>query len=81
MRFERTNAISVNIYGTDYVIKKPTYKQVSLMQEMLEAQGEKAGLKVAKEFLIALGLNADVIDEMEIEHINELVLGLITKKN
>lgn len=76
---ERTK-LKLSIYGSEYEIHKPTYGQAAQLQENIKAGGEEKSMLIMKEFLVGLGLSADLIDNMELSHVLQLIEYISGKK-
>lgn len=79
---ESRSVVEMSIYGRDLSIKKPTFKAVSEMQNLLDESGVggKATLEIFSRFLEDSGLPKDLIDEMEVDHLTEVVKVLCEPK-
>ncbi|MCA9313678.1 hypothetical protein KDA08_05210 [Candidatus Saccharibacteria bacterium] len=67
--------VDVKIYGQQFELKKPTVKQIELLQEhtSLDGKSESEQFRSVCEFLDILGLPKEFSKEMEIGHLLQLV--------
>ena len=74
MSFEvERSKITVKIYGQSYELTKPKVKQV---KEVQEASKEKDQIKAMIDLMEMLGLPRDVTEEMEMDHLSQLLAYL-----
>lgn len=65
--------LSVEIYGTEYAISKPKFKQVIDMQEKLQALPAEEKFKYISKFLADTGIPEDVLGDMDADSVIELL--------
>lgn len=73
--------IELRIYGKDVSLKKPTFAQAKNIKQKTKEDPENA-LEQMEDLLIWAGMPAEMVDELELEHmrcIQDLLLG--SKKN
>ena len=75
MQFEvkRSEGIKVKIYETEYVLKKPSVKAIKDYALDLEKVSTAEKFDRAKTLLTGMGLKPEVVDEMEFDHLQELI--------
>ena len=84
---KRSDGLKVKIYDVEYQLKKPTVKMIELYSIDIDkvSTGEKFGRM--KTLLKGMGLGVEVVDDLEFDHMNELIeflMGAMTsvaKKN
>lgn len=67
--------MAINIYGTDYMINKPSVGQIRKVQQASKTKDESGltHLDIMNRFMIDLGLPEDVLNDMELEDWGDLV--------
>jgi hypothetical protein len=82
LEIKERSTVKLSIYGRELEVKKPSFKHVSNMQALLEDLGDdgKATLETFSKFLEEVGLPKDLIEEMEIDHLTEVVRVLCEPK-
>lgn len=81
MKIERS-VIDLEIYGTKCQLKAPTFKQYQQYSESLKALGNDKDTDASssmKTFLEMLGLPEGIFEQLEVNHIVEL-MDAVTKK-
>lgn len=81
MKIERS-VLKAEIYGTEYQIKLPTFKQTQAYSESLKGLGndkETDASGAMRSFLEVLGLPGEIFDQLEVDHIVQ-IMDAITKK-
>lgn len=78
---ERTT-VDLSIYGQELKVLKPNFRAVSDMQNKLEASegGGNATLDIFSSFLVSAGIPKELIDEMEVDHLTDVVRILCEAK-
>lgn len=72
--------LKLSIYGSEYELSKPTYGQAIALQESIREGGESKSMLIMKEFLVSLGLKSEVIEQMELQHVLDLIEFISGKK-
>lgn len=73
MKLVRTQ-IKAEIYGCEYTIKKPTYKEVEEYRAELMKENENASATdIMGNFLEKMGLPKEVFSQLEISHVSEVM--------
>lgn len=84
MEFKRTE-VKAKIYGQEYSLRKATFDEreefSSQMDEAVKAKNTRELVKLQREFAIKLGLPRDLVGQMEADHVDQLLLSLLGKKN
>lgn len=80
MKLEKT-IIEVEVYGQKFELKKPNFKQSqAYREELLKADSDVA--KCMKDYLEILGMPAGLFEELEVDHITQIMdLVSSVKKN
>jgi len=76
MIFERT-IYKLVIYGTEVKFRAPIVKEYKALIKKME-KGDKSEFDLMSEFLVSLGMDKKVIEELEASHLNEIIV-MITK--
>lgn len=80
MKLVRT-VFEIELDDKKFELRKPKFKETQQYRESLLKEGADAGV-VMKEFLEALGLPIGVYDELEMDHITQLMDAVTgSKKN
>ena len=73
--------IKAEIYGNEYTIKMPTYKQVDEYKIKLYSETEDKNVSnIMGDFLSPLGLPKDVFDQLEISHVAQIMDMVLDSK-
>lgn len=80
LELKKSEKIKIKIYGEELEVSKPTFGQVVKMQKDMKEKGTEENFSIMKDLLIALGVNESVVNELEIEHINDLIIYLTSSK-
>lgn len=73
MKLVRTE-IKAEIYGTEYSIRKPTYKEVEEYRAELMKENENSNAaEIMSNFLDKMGLPKQVFSQLEIAHVSEIM--------
>jgi len=73
MKLVRTE-IKAEIYGTEYSIRKPTYKEVEEYRGELMKENENSNAaEIMSNFLDKMGLPKQVFSQLEIAHVSEIM--------
>lgn len=73
LEIKQKTKLTVKIYDQSYEMNKPTFSQVANMQLKIEEEGEKKALFIMRDFIHALGLPLEVIDELEVDQVISLI--------
>lgn len=82
LQFKRT-VYKINLYGTDYEMRKPTVREIVDFQKSLkDTNTDDDKVEGLTKFFVSLGLKEDAISEMQMDHMVQLseVLAAIDKK-
>ena len=80
MKLVRT-VFEIELDDKKFELRKPKFKETQQYRESLLKEGADASI-VMKEFLEALGLPVGVYDELEMDHIEQLMASVTgSKKN
>jgi len=80
MKLVRT-VFEIELDDKKFELRKPKFKETQQYRESLLKEGADASL-VMKEFLEVLGLPVDVYDDLEMDHIEQLMASVTgSKKN
>lgn len=83
MELKLTRSIlKLDIYGEIVELKKPTFGEVESLEKMIkESSGDSEKTKeVLKSFLTSCGLQPELMQKMELEHVFQVVELLSGKK-
>lgn len=69
--------ITVDIYGTKHVISKPTTGQMDIVYADFDKQGVEQRFQNSKSLLVSVGLKKDVVDSIEMDHMDLLIERLM----
>jgi hypothetical protein len=74
--------IELKAFGKDYTLSPPTARKVALFQKQIgEAkENELQTVEIAAEFLVECGLPKDVCDQLEMDHLGQLITLISSKK-
>lgn len=73
--------LEIDVYGAQSKLRLPTYKEFQEYREKLKALNESGdAAEVMKEFLSNLGLQKELFDQLEIDHIAQIMEALTSKK-
>ncbi len=73
--------LEIEIYGVQTKLRLPTYKEFQEYREKLKALNENGdAAEVMKDFLASLGLAKELFDQLEIDHISQIMEALTSKK-
>ena len=78
--FEKKEEISVDVYGSNYKVRKPTISEVEEYQAKSEKAGEAGQLRVTRMFLDTLGMPEKVSKELQMDNFLTLVEALVSPK-
>lgn len=75
------SVLELEIYGTQAKLRLPTYKEFQEYRTKLVALNENSdAAEIMKEFLSGLGLQKELFDQLEIDHISQIMEALTSKK-
>lgn len=82
MKLQRT-VIELELYGEKFTLRKPTFKEASEYKDkLLKLDPNDDATEIMKGMLELLGLPKAKFDELELDHVNELMQVLLySKKN
>jgi LPS O-antigen subunit length determinant protein (WzzB/FepE family) len=73
--------LEIEIYGEQAKIRVPNYKEFQEYRNKLKNMGEQDdAAEVMKEFLCSLGLSKEIFDQLELDHIAQIMEALTSKK-
>lgn len=73
--------LKLKLMGVEYELRKPTKRQASALAEKIKGGGGNE-LNVIGEFLVEAGLPAEVVEDLQLEHLELIVTHLTgAKKN
>lgn len=75
---KRSEGLKVKIYGAEYTLRKPSVKMIEDFSSGIDDAPTGEKFDRAKFLLTSMGLEAKVIDDMELDHLNQLI-GFITE--
>ena len=70
---KRSEGLKVKIYDVEYALKKPSVKMIEEYAIDLEQAPTSEKFARAKFLLVGMGLPQSVVDEMEFEHLQQLI--------
>lgn len=79
---KRSDSLKVRIYGEEYTLKKPTVKAIELYAIDIDKAGTAEKFARAKTLLTGMGLKSEIVDDLEFDHLQELIeflTGAMTK--
>lgn len=77
MKFVKS-VLSFDVYGKSVEVRFPTVKEVRLFQEKMKDKGDE--LTNTIEYLSVLGLPKEVAENMEMDHLQQIIESLISQK-
>ena len=72
--------LKLKLYGEDYVLSYPTVKMAQEFGKKLKEKGEEESMQLAFELLDKLGLPISVCEEMEIDHVMQVIDQIMPSK-
>ena len=79
MEFSRTK-LKINLYGDLYEMKRPSVDESQNYARRVKDKDDGESMELLKEFLENLGLPGKALGEMEIDHLTQLMEGLMPGK-
>lgn len=81
MELKRTE-LKVNIYGQDCVLRFPVMREFREFSRKAEAakDDDVKALDMTKEFLCSLGMKADIFEELEPDHMKQILDAVTVKQ-
>jgi hypothetical protein len=79
MEFKK-RTLKLNVYGNSYEIDFPTVKKTQQYAEKLKEFGDDGAVDAVLDFLGDLGLPKNVTEEMEPEHLGQVIEALVPEK-
>lgn len=73
----KKRVLNLKFNGGEYTVNFPTVKQ---LKDECKIKGDETGLEMTVRFLGILGLPAEVVDEMEPSHLEEVLAHLTDQK-
>ena len=70
---KRSEGLKVKIYGEDFSLKKPSVKMIEAYAIDIEKATRGEQFARAKMLLTQMGLSQELVDEMEFDHLQELI--------
>lgn len=77
MKFVK-ETLKFNLYGTDCVLNFPTLKEMQTVSAAM-AKEDASELDVTKDFLVSLGLKEELFEELQANHITQIMESLTGK--
>jgi hypothetical protein len=74
--------IELKAFGKDYILSPPTARKAAVLKKQINEskEDELKSLEVAVEFLVECGLPKDVCDQLEMDHLGQLITLITSKK-
>lgn len=80
MKLEKTK-VELEIYGEKVAMKLPTYKEATEYRTELNALPTSSdAAEVIKKFLVAMGLPEAMFDQLEMNHVTEVLEFILAPK-
>jgi alcohol dehydrogenase YqhD (iron-dependent ADH family) len=78
LEFKRT-VYKINIYGKSYEMRRPTVREIIGFQTSVkDNSNHEESIERLTEFFVSLGLDKEVINDLEIDHMTQIAETIIS---